>query len=112
MIPGLAIPRTAATRRRSLPRLPGGREGAGLQDDGENGFICTLWGMANGPTFVFIYILLQGDEPEYQLNTRRSHNNLQDTEAGREETMGEQTRYGQSYTFYIAKQAEHHSHSI
>ena len=67
-----------------------------------------LWGMANGPTFVFIYILLQGDEPEYQLNTRRSHNNLQDTEAGKEETMGEQTRYGQSYTFYIAYLAEHH----
>ena len=58
--------------------------------------------MRHGLSFVFIYILLQGDEPEYQLNTRRSHNNLQDTEAGKEETMGEQTRYEQSYTFYMA----------
>ena len=39
MIPGLALPRHPAPRRRSLPRLPAGRGAAGLQDGGENGFM-------------------------------------------------------------------------
>ena len=67
----------------------------------------TLYCMGQDRTFIFIYILLRGDEPEYQLNTRRSHNNLQDTEAGGKErvTMGKQTRYEQSYKSLIAQQA-------